>query len=278
MSGQSNLWSIDARAYFLGVILCLTLVFTSLNPEGSGGVTGIGLLFLWFLQTAMPIGLLVVLHMALSRLSAFDHCNPWIKIGLSGMLGALVFSPIALGLDVVFGIEVRSILQDPHSLLRAWVSEIMGVGPPIVLVWFAINAPHILRLDFSPTSDRKEAASIDPSSKEGHETTGLFDLLPRQLDHNIIYIESELHYVRVVTQKDEALVLYALKDAIADVEHINGIQIHRSYWVALDHIKRLRRKGSQWEIELKNQIRLPVSRRRIASVRQALTEAGLVTN
>ncbi len=276
MNGPSNLWSIDARAYFLGVILCLTLIFTSLNPEGSGGVTGISLLFLWFLQTAIPIGLLVLLHMTLSRLSAFDHCNPWIKIGLSGMLGALAFSPIALGLDVVFGIEVGSILQDPHSLFRAWVAEITGVGPPIVLVWFAINAPYILHLNFSPTSEDGETDSIHERSEESDEKMGLFNLLPQQLDHNIIYIESELHYVRVVTEKDEALVLYALKDAIADLEHINGIQIHRSYWVALDYIKRLRRKGTQWEIELKNQMRLPVSRRRAASVRHALTEAGLV--
>jgi DNA-binding LytR/AlgR family response regulator len=86
---------------------------------------------------------------------------------------------------------------------------------------------------------------------------------------------SELHYVRVVTSKGETLVLHNLKDAIAQLpSEYSGILTHRSYWVALKHIKSIKEKSGQSSVALSMDKTIPVSRRKLAEVKAFIaTEA-----
>ena len=51
-----------------------------------------------------------------------------------------------------------------------------------------------------------------------------------------------------------------------------GLQIHRSWWVALDRIARIDREGRDYVVRLDSGVRIPVGRSRIA----ALKARGLV--
>jgi DNA-binding LytR/AlgR family response regulator len=82
---------------------------------------------------------------------------------------------------------------------------------------------------------------------------------------------SELHYVRVVTSKGETLVLHNLKDAIAQLPtEYSGIQTHRSYWAASKHIESIKEKNGQSSVVLSMDKTIPVSRRKLAEVREFL--------
>jgi hypothetical protein len=277
MNGRRMPWTIDARAYFAIVVLFLTGIFASLNPEGSGDVVGAQLILLWFLQTAIPIGLLVFIHIVLSHYSKFDRLNPWLKVGLSGVVGALLFSPIALSLDFVFHNESWTLLQEPKLLTDAWLDEIGGVMIPVVLVWIAINTPHILQLNFSGSSPKRASDGIALAQTSAQDAPTLLGLLPPNIGADVIYLEAELHYIRVVTEKGEALVLYNLRDAIDDLQGLDGIQIHRSFWVVKRYVGVIRRSKNGWLCELKSGRTLPISRRRTSDVKKALTGSGLST-
>ena len=90
-------------------------------------------------------------------------------------------------------------------------------------------------------------------------------------------LKSELHYLQVVTDRGSALILYNLGDAIDELPPDAGTLVHRSYWVAWNAIEDFVRRGRQGELRLRDGSRAPVSRNRVADLRErleAVTQAG----
>jgi hypothetical protein len=88
----------------------------------------------------------------------------------------------------------------------------------------------------------------------------------------ILALSMEDHYVRVFTDAGESLILLRLSDAMAEVRDVQGLQIHRSHWVAaraVDGTERL--SDGRLRVHLVNGLTLPVSR----TFARAVREAGL---
>lgn len=85
-------------------------------------------------------------------------------------------------------------------------------------------------------------------------------------------LSAEDHYVRVRTDRGEALLLMRLTDAIAETAPVAGLRTHRSHWVALDAVADARRVGDRAELTLTDGTTVPVSRANLP----ALRKAGLV--
>jgi len=103
--------------------------------------------------------------------------------------------------------------------------------------------------------------------------------VPRLLDRieyakrgALIGLSVEDHYVRVVTTNGEAMVLIRLSDAIAETAPVSGLQVHRSHWVAMDHIIEVNRQKDRARLILSNGQNIPVSR----TYMPKLKEAGLL--
>ncbi len=96
--------------------------------------------------------------------------------------------------------------------------------------------------------------------------------LPPDLGKTIISLEAQDHYVNVTTTKGSTLVLIRLSDAIDELEGLEGLRIHRSYWVAQSAITGTTRKNGKLMITLTNDKTLPVSRTYAANVKAALLE------
>lgn len=73
-------------------------------------------------------------------------------------------------------------------------------------------------------------------------------------------VESEDHYLRLHTSKGQDLILLRLADAVAELEGIEGTQVHRSWWVARDAIADARRGDGRATLTLKDGSEVPVSR------------------
>jgi hypothetical protein len=151
--------------------------------------------------------------------------------------------------------------------------EIAGVLPPIMLVWLGINAPRVLRLDFSRAVP---AAPHSPSTSTTVDTpapaTGFLAQVPADLGRDIVYLMAELHYLRVVTTRGQCLVLYNLRDAIDELPAGTGVQTHRSYWAALTHIQRMTTRGGKTALTLHGDHTIPVSRRRASATKAAVAQ------
>jgi len=87
------------------------------------------------------------------------------------------------------------------------------------------------------------------------------DRLPLKLRGAEIWaVEAEDHYLRLHTSKGQDLILMRLSDAVAELEGIEGAQVHRSWWVARDAITEAVRGDGRATLTLKDAAEVPVSR------------------
>ncbi len=101
-------------------------------------------------------------------------------------------------------------------------------------------------------------------------SVAFFKRIPTHLGKDLQYLNVQDHYVNAVTDKGEQLILMRLKDAIDELSGMDGVQIHRSYWVAKSAIINVKKSNSKMIIEMKNGDSLPVSRSRLKDVKSAL--------
>jgi hypothetical protein len=97
----------------------------------------------------------------------------------------------------------------------------------------------------------------------------LLDQLTPDLGSDIIALEMEDHYVRVHTALGSALVLMRLRDAMALVAEIEGMQVHRSWWVARGAVEDVLRDGRNVRLGLARGLEAPVARAKLADLRDA---------
>jgi hypothetical protein len=89
--------------------------------------------------------------------------------------------------------------------------------------------------------------------------------LPTELGTDIIAVASELQYLRVWTPRGCALILGALADVETEGAD-QGLRVHRSWWVACEHISSVRRTATGAVCLMSDGRQVPVSRRRRAEV------------
>ncbi|MDJ0642523.1 MAG: LytTR family DNA-binding domain-containing protein [Erythrobacter sp.] len=97
----------------------------------------------------------------------------------------------------------------------------------------------------------------------------LIERLPPALGSDVIALEMEDHYVRVHTALGSELVLMRLRDAIAELEGIDGHQVHRSWWVARGAVEDVVREGRNVRLKLARELEAPVARAQVGELRDA---------
>lgn len=95
----------------------------------------------------------------------------------------------------------------------------------------------------------------------------ILDRLPKDMRGPLSHMSMADHYVEVHTDKGRSLILMRLSDAIAETEGVDGLQIHRSHWVAHAAISAIGRVDNRLVVQLATGQSLPVSRTYLAAVR-----------
>ena len=84
----------------------------------------------------------------------------------------------------------------------------------------------------------------------------------------LLALSSEDHYVRAHSATATSLVLIRLRDAIAELDPaIEGMQVHRSWWVARHAVAGHKRSDRALRLFLQNGLEVPVSRDQNASLK-----------
>lgn len=268
-----DIGDLSPRRYFMWVALALGVIFAFVAGEGEGGSSLLRNLIQWQLQSCVPMLLLLFAHMLWSRWSWFEQRGPWTQLLVSGITGSLAFALPALLIDIYLLGDASEGLS-----LADLADEFLNLAPPVTLTWLAINAPFVLGLRLRAVEvksprladngvDRRADNRVDNSdSTQGATFTPRFmRLLPDNLRGEVLYLEAELHYLSVVTERGKALILYNLRDAIADMGDVPGVQTHRAFWVRRDQVEGFSRNGRQGRVRMRNGEEVPVSRRRLAS-------------
>ena len=85
--------------------------------------------------------------------------------------------------------------------------------------------------------------------------------LPARSRAELLHLRMQDHYVEVNTAAGSELLLLRFRDALREVEDVNGLQVHRSHWVARNAVAGVeRRGGGRVALRLVNGSRVPVSR------------------
>ena len=265
MNGPVDIGDLSPRRYFFTAAVALGLIFALIVDSDEGPI--LTRLLTWQLQSCLPMALLLVSHLLLLRLERFERLGAWQQLALSGIVGSLLFSPLALFLDT-------SVFADGSEAFtaRELGDKFLSLAPPVTLTWLAINAPFVLGFRL-----RVSASSGESSPQTGAapvETAAFMRLVPQDLRGPVLYLQAELHYLAVVTDTGRSLVLYNLRDAIDELGAVAGLQTHRSYWVARSAIESYRREGRQGVLRLRNGDAVPVSRRRMREVEDSLAASG----
>lgn len=114
------------------------------------------------------------------------------------------------------------------------------------------------------------AVTHAPAAGAAPISVRFLERLPPKLRGAVIYaISAEDHYLRLHTSKGADLILMRLTDAIAELEGLEGAQVHRSWWVARDAVESARREGDRMVLVLKGGAEAPVSRPNVRPLREA---------
>ena len=75
----------------------------------------------------------------------------------------------------------------------------------------------------------------------------------------LLGIKAEQHYIKIWSDQGNDLVRYRFKDLEAILEPCNCLQVHRSWWVNLDKVRRIRNNGRKLELFISDDLVVPVS-------------------
>lgn len=93
--------------------------------------------------------------------------------------------------------------------------------------------------------------------------------IPARLGRDLLALEMEDHYLRVHTRLGSDLILIRMRDAVAELDGLEGLQVHRSWWVARAAVDRIDRDGKTMKLSLVNGLSVTVARDRQGEVRAA---------
>lgn len=82
-------------------------------------------------------------------------------------------------------------------------------------------------------------------------------------------LKGEDHYVRVIGEAREELILMRMRDAIDRLDHADGLRVHRSWWVAKKAVASVRRDGRTAVITLTSGHEVAVARDMMPQLRAA---------
>lgn len=99
----------------------------------------------------------------------------------------------------------------------------------------------------------------------------LIGRLPVEVQAPLISISVRDHYIDVTTRRGQASLLLRLSDAVAETDADDGVQVHRSHWVAWDAIRAVEHKGTRMVLQLDSGVEVPVSR----TYRTSVEERGI---
>lgn len=207
---------------------------------------------------------------------AFGMGQTPLGVRLAYWAGMLSVGTIWGGLVSRLAFPVRD--ETPNLWLRTGLYALVIAGPLTGLVWVVngrlLHAPVPLRaraslfvsvalvtLVITAVNMLAARRRIEPTAPGAPSPPRFLERLPVKLRGAEIWaVESEDHYLRLHTSLGQDLILLRLSDAVAELEGIEGAQVHRSWWVARAAIAEARRGDGRATLTLKDGAEVPVSR------------------
>jgi DNA-binding LytR/AlgR family response regulator len=235
-------WRGWARGFALSIVAGVFMAFS--GAFGSGDMAIGSRLAYWVIL--MILGTLWGSAVAHFLLKPQDREGRWARAVLTAIVMAAPFT-------VVVALANRMMLGEERGN-----SEFVSLFVVVAAICMAMVVLNIL-----VESRRILVAQAPPPPPK------FLERLPLKLRGAEMWaVEAEDHYLRLHTSKGQDLILLRLADAVAELEGIEGMQVHRSWWVARDAITGAKRGDGRATLTLKDGAQVPVSRTFAAQLRE----------
>ncbi len=246
----------------------------------------------------IDLSIMTAIGVLLAFLGPFGTINQPLAVRLVSWvmfawIGYAIYSPISLLVD-----RLEAALALPRPALW-FLGVLLATIPMTAAVWtigFAPNWPVMPSLEQALTSyfyvflvggavtaffyvmeTRKADVSVeaflvpalDDSDSPEEPPIRFRERIPPHLGEELLALEMEDHYVRVHTALGSDLVLMRMRDAVAELDALEGAQVHRSWWVARDAVTGSTKDGRNVRLVLKGGLEAPVSRTNAPVLKQS---------
>lgn len=239
--GTSRQAGFGRLIYWLSMLCCMAwLILPGLSKAllGNVRIAGMGMLpgaILLFIVASLPMTVIVALVDLVTGIARTGD-----------------FGPSATTAWWVAVIARAGVLLSPEqgllSLLLALFAKVLAI---------TMLSMGLISLFLS--GQWNKTGRVGPAGAVIRPALKFFSRLPPAIGTDLILLRMEDHYVRVVTGHGQALILMRLSDAIAELEGVPGVRVHRSWWVALGEVRSVARKGKRLELVMSEGSHVPVS-------------------
>ena len=244
---------LNRRSLAFAAILAVTV--TVVAPFGTGERMGPALrLLYWCAIVASHAAIAIFIVVAVSYALRPRVDLRWARLLAAGCAAAL---PLAL---------VQTALARLLGGMPLTVSTIAATSFSTLVITLAVTTIVGLLQDDSSSAG---TPATDMPARPAMRAVAFLERLPPSIGRDLVSLSMQDHYIDVRTARGSTLVLLRFSDAVRELDGADGLQIHRSHWVARSAVARLHRDEGRLLVELLDGRHLPVSRSFAAAVRGA---------
>ena len=247
----------------LSVMTIVGVILALIGPFGSADAPLAVRLVSWLLFAWVGYAVYNPIGWAVEQLHRSLHL-PEIGLWIAGCLIATI--PMT-AIVWAIGFWPRPVpMPTGEQALEAYINVLI-IGASITVLFHLIERSK--QAPPAAAAERPAAAARTAPLDAPAPQPAFLERLPGHLGTDLIALEMEDHYVRAHTALGSELVLMRMRDAVAELQGIEGAQVHRSWWVARDAVEDVKREGRNLRLVLPGGIEAPVSRARVTELKQA---------
>ena len=242
------------------VMIGVGIALAALGPFGSFELGPFGARLAYWVPAAV-IGYAIFRPITLAAvLIAQRLALPELPAALIGTLLAAVPGTLAIAYLGDFGPRAPPGFD---ALFQLYV-QVAVIGVLVMLLFVLLGNGPAKR-----ASEPLPAASAELPSREPAQPSPFLERLPAAWRDRLVALEMEDHYVRAHGPGASTLILQRMRDAEAELGAMDGMRVHRSWWVARWAVEQVVRDGRNYRLRLVGGLEAPVARERIAALREA---------
>jgi len=242
--------------------------------RGAGVAVGLGLIFAWlgvYQTSQFPFAERVIYWTGLMLLGivagslitplitnrVLPRAHPGLQVSVASLLISI---PVTIGLAVIEAASDGTVAPPEW-----WLQQYLYV---LVISMLLTSLAWVVEVYAKRTAVAQPAPL--PGAAPAVAAAAFLDRLPPKFRTAGIHaVSAEDHYLRVHTSAGETMILMRLADAIRELAGIDGLQVHRSWWVARQGLADATRTDGKLLLKLKSGAEAPVSRTYIKAVKDA---------
>ena len=221
--------------------ICTSVLCVLIAPFGTGEVFSLGkLTAYWFSSNAITLLIGEIIMIGALALS---------PRGSGFKFGALLFGGVVAASLITLAVyAVNAFFFSPgEERLSLWV---------LAQTTWPIGFLIAVTIGFLTTRLHKQKGASAPPANP----SPFFKRLPHHLGQELLHLTTQDHYIEAVTTRGSHLILMRFADALDELTPEDGIQIHRSHWIAKNAMVGSKRQNGRLLLLTADGGEFPVSR------------------